>query len=71
MYADYGVVHEGYICIAIGEVVFDVVRGRQGLVVAGNPCNGPGSKLLPERVAHALLPIPIVVLNDFPNEGKV
>ena len=28
----------------IGEVVFEVVRGRQGLVSAVDPCNAPGSK---------------------------
>ena len=37
-------------------LLFDVVRGRQGLVLAGDPCNAPGSKSLPERVAHTLLP---------------
>ena len=28
----------------IGEVVFEVVRCRQVLVSAGDPCNAPGSK---------------------------
>ena len=46
----------------IGEVVFEVVRGGQGLVSAGDPCNAPGSESLPERVEHALIPIPIPIL---------
>ena len=39
-----------------GEVLFEVGQGRQGLVSAGDPCNAPGAKLLPERTVHALLP---------------
>ena len=31
---------------------------QKGLVSAGDPCNAPGGKSLPERVANALLPKP-------------
>ena len=54
----YGKSHlvELHLCI---YVVFEVLRDRQGLVSAGDPCDALGGTSLPERVAHALLPIPI------------
>ena len=50
-----GAIVQGY-AMQAELVVFEVVRGCQGLVSAGDNRNVPGGKPLPERVAHTLLP---------------